>query len=575
MLITLALISFLVALYAIGYFKDVCEKRRYFIQVGGLMVSSYWIVLADNLFLIYLSWEMVGLLSGLLVGLRYTAYPTIQASSYVILMNRLGSLFLLIGILLPTCYLGNSSLYCLKHFYLENHLSLPSWFFWMCAFFVLAALAKMAQFPFFSWLPRAMVAPIPVSSLLHTATVLGVGIYFLCRIGPLLAPAFLHGLVMIGYLTVFLASTSAFAQRRPKRMLAYSTIAHVGLIAAAIGLNMPGHAMWYFVVHTLAKVCLFLCVGIAERFYTHPTSIYSSVSPFSLASIKQLPLAAFSYLLAITALAGLPAINGFSTKELLVQHTLSWSLEGAQRGYIGAYAALLINFFSSFLTIVYLLKSFFLLFLLRPQPYKAALVGEQRGFKIMQASLAILTALLGLTMLPGVEGFIVKQAYTLYPSHATLKAVSRGDVYFIKLWMLATWVAAGIGLFSSLKKLRNKSYTYQQKHIPLLLNGWYFYASTWVVARKALATSNWLAKVEGGFHQTSMYVGTSFLLVGRFVAFIDQKFLSVAGDALANFLTSLSSRYNRLQRSLIQFQLAWILWVIILLLLVGLLVAGT
>jgi NADH-quinone oxidoreductase subunit L len=562
MVVTLALVSFLVALYAMGYFKVAYEKRCYFIQIGGLMVGSYWIILADNLFVVYVGWEMVGLLSGLLVGLRYTVFPTIQAGSYVMLMNRVGSLFLLIGILLAIHYVGTSSLHGLQQFYVENHPGLPTWFYWMCGFFILAALAKMAQFPFFSWLPRAMVAPIPVSALLHTAAVLGVGIYFLCRMGPLLAPAFLHGLVVIGYVTVFLASTSAFAQRRPKRMLAYSTIASVGLITVALGLHMPGHAMWYFVVHTLAKVCLFLCVGIVERFYIRPTSVTYSGWSFTLASIRQLPLAASSYLLAVVVLAGLPALKGFSAKELLIQQTFFWSM---QRGAIGAYVVLLINFFSNFLTILYLFKSFFLLF--PPKMYRTALISEQGDFRVMRASLVMLTALLVLTMLPGVEGFILKQVYALYPSHATFKAISKADAYFMKLWTVAIWAAAGIGLFSFLKRIGNKASAYPQKPIQLLLQGWYLYAGTWVVARKTMAMSRWLVRVEEGLHQASMYMGTSFLLMGRLVAFIDRKFLSAAGYALAGFLVSLGSRYDRLQKGCLQFQLIWTLGAIVLLLL--------
>jgi len=268
MALIVGIIGSAICLYSIGYipeyhehYKEVKDRRRYFAFLMYLFLSAmFGIVFSNNLMWIYFFWEITTLCSFLLIG--YRDDKASQESAFRALnMNLLGGVVFAIGIV--SLYTSSHVMELDKLLQLDkSYVLLPA----VCIAF--AGLVKSAQFPFSSWLTGAMVAPTPVSALLHSSTMVKAGVYIILRVAPVLENTVAAKMLMlIGGVSFLITAFIAISQSNAKKVLAYSTISNLGLIVACAGINTYS-AVWaailLIIFHAVAKSLLFLCVGIIE-----------------------------------------------------------------------------------------------------------------------------------------------------------------------------------------------------------------------------------------------------------------------------------------------------------------------
>ena len=268
MALIVGIIGSAICLYAIGYMseyhehhQEVKDRRRYFVFLIYLFLSAmFGIVFSNNLIWLYFFWEITTICSALLIGYRNDK-PSIESLFRALKMNLLGGVVFAIG--LVYLYTSSHTMELDKLIQLDkSYALLPA----VCMAF--AGLVKSAQFPFSSWLTGAMVAPTPVSALLHSSTMVKAGVYIILRVAPVMENTVAAKMLMlIGGVSFLITALIAISQSNAKKVLAYSTISNLGLIVACAGINTSA-AMWsallLIIFHAVAKSLLFLCVGIVE-----------------------------------------------------------------------------------------------------------------------------------------------------------------------------------------------------------------------------------------------------------------------------------------------------------------------
>lgn len=273
MILIIGIIGSLITVYALGYMKDFQhhhddqpDRRPWFFFVMFIFLGAMvGLVTSNNMIWMYFFWEITSLSSFWLIGFTKTEEATNNAFRALI-MNLLGGLGFAIGIVILGKVFGTlelSSMLALGSVYGEL-IAIPA------VFFAFAGITKAAQMPFNSWLLGAMVAPTPTSALLHSSTMVKAGVFMIIKLAPVLGMSNFAGImtIMVGGITFLMASFAAISQSNAKRVLAYSTIANLGLIVACGGIGTP-EAVWagvmLIIFHAVTKSLLFLCVGTAEH----------------------------------------------------------------------------------------------------------------------------------------------------------------------------------------------------------------------------------------------------------------------------------------------------------------------
>lgn len=267
---TLFIISFLVQLFSISYMKNEKKEYRFYALLNLFNFALGSLFFSPNLFQTYVFWEIAGLVSYLLIGFDYLKHEKSLASKKVFLINRIGDTAFLAGIIMCSYimyeYAPCKNLAELSFFDMNTISTLVSvysshfLFLIICGLFIIGVVVKSAQIPFYPWLQDAMEAKLPVSALLHSSTLVALGVYLIIRMTPFLtlSPSMLKLIVLIGLLTAFVCSLSASVQNHPKKALAYSTSAQFGLMFFAIGTLNIKAGLILFVAHALIKSMLFL-----------------------------------------------------------------------------------------------------------------------------------------------------------------------------------------------------------------------------------------------------------------------------------------------------------------------------
>lgn len=292
LIIALALfvISFLVQAFAISYMKNEPKNYRFFAYLNMFNFSMAGLLFSANLFQMYAFWELVGVLSYLLIGFDYKNRDKSEASRRVLIMNRVGDTALLAGIIMTSYfmynYAGNLSFAGLSFedmnaisTLLYAYTSTPL-FCTVCILFMIGGFVKSAQFPFYTWLQDAMEAKLPVSALLHSATMVVAGVYLIVRLLPFfsLEENLLKIIAGVGIFTALICSILASLETHPKKVLAYSTSANLGLMfLAAGGLNIRA-AILLLVAHAFIKSMLFLALGVKNSYVGFITFLLGGLS---------------------------------------------------------------------------------------------------------------------------------------------------------------------------------------------------------------------------------------------------------------------------------------------------------
>ena len=318
-------VGFLIHLYSVEHMGEDDGYARFFTYMNLFVGFMLVLVLADNLLLLYLGWEGVGLCSYLLIGFWYKHWYNGYAARKAFVVTRVGDTALIVGLFLLFTQLGTLQIQPLMAKAAAawpQGSALPV----AAALLVLGgALGKSAQLPLQTWLPDAMAGPSPVSALIHAATMVTAGVYLIARTNVLfdLAPSVRTTVAVIGAATLLYAGVSALFQVDLKRILAYSTVSQVGYMFLALGVGAWSAGIFMFVTHAFFKALLFLSAGVVIE------ALDDEHDVFKMGGLRtRLPVAFWTFLVGAAALAALPIVTaGFYSKDLIIDRALQ-STEG-------------------------------------------------------------------------------------------------------------------------------------------------------------------------------------------------------------------------------------------------------
>ena len=335
MLVVVSTVSLMVHIYSRGYMKGDDGYTRFFAFLSLFSFSMYGLVLATNLFQIYVFWELVGVSSYLLIGFYYTKASAVAAAKKAFIVTRFADLGFLIGILVMGYYTGTFDFEILNTVNTETGTLALNWaatsfmglsaITWALLLIFIGGAGKSAMFPLHIWLPDAMEGPTPVSALIHAATMVVAGIYLVARLFPMfyfVEDGFaLNVVAYVGAFSALFAAIIALTQNDIKRVLAYSTMSQLGYMMLALGVSgYEGHdglgymaSMFHLFTHAMFKALLFLGAGSVIH------AVHSNYLKDMGSLRKYMPLTNITFLIAALAIAGVPPFAGFWSKdEILV-----------------------------------------------------------------------------------------------------------------------------------------------------------------------------------------------------------------------------------------------------------------
>ncbi len=319
---TVFLISMVVHLFSIDYMKGDKRYNRYFAYLGIFTFSMTGIVFTHNVLMMYIFWELVGLSSYLLIGFWFEKKTASDAAKKAFIVNRIGDLGMFAGILILFITYKTFSFQEIFNAVAAGQLPFNSEFWLTITGLLLfcGAIGKSAQFPLHVWLPDAMEGPTPVSALIHAATMVAAGVYFVVRIFPILSGDALLIIAIIGAISAFIPATIALTQNDIKRVLAYSTVSQLGYMIMALGIGAYVFAFFHLITHAFFKACLFLGSGSVIHSMHHEQDIQKMGG-----LRKKMPITYATFLLASLALSGIPLTSGFLSKDGILVGTLAFT----------------------------------------------------------------------------------------------------------------------------------------------------------------------------------------------------------------------------------------------------------
>ncbi len=350
MLIVISTVSLMVHIYSFGYMHGEKGFQRYYAFLSLFTMSMLGLVLATNIFQMYMFWELVGVSSYLLIGFYYTLHAAVHASKKAFIVTRFADMFFLIGILIFGYYTGSYNFSFAGNVEYLNGVAaftavdsaravaaggflLPT----ALVLMFIGGAGKSAMFPLHIWLPDAMEGPTPVSALIHAATMVVAGVFQIARMFPIwieYAPQSLDVVVVVGAFTAFYAAAVACAQSDIKRVLAFSTISQIAFMMVALGVCLPGYhgavldnhaqlgymaSMFHLFTHAMFKACLFLGAGcIIHAVHSNEMSTMGGLR-------KYMPITHITFLISCLAIAGIPFFSGFSSKDEIITACFEYS----------------------------------------------------------------------------------------------------------------------------------------------------------------------------------------------------------------------------------------------------------
>lgn len=314
MMLVVTGIGSLIHIYAGGYMHDEKSTSRFFAYLNLFVFMMLLLVFGDNMLVMFVGWEGVGLCSYLLIGYWFSDDANAAAGMKAFIVNRIGDIGFLLGIFLTFQYFGTISFSELRGIIATTEMDavkLAGIGLITLAMFV-GACGKSAQIPLYIWLPDAMAGPTPVSALIHAATMVTAGIYMMTRLNFMyyLAPGTLQVVAIVGGLTAFVAASIALVQRDIKKVLAYSTVSQLGYMVMACGVGAFGAGVFHLLTHACFKALLFLGAGSVIYAMHHKQDM------FDMGGLrKKLPITHAVMLVGVLAIIGFPGLAGFFSKD--------------------------------------------------------------------------------------------------------------------------------------------------------------------------------------------------------------------------------------------------------------------
>lgn len=314
-------VGFLIHVYSIGYMHEEEGFTRYFSHLNLFIFFMLFLVLSDSFLGMFVGWEGVGLCSYLLIGFWFQTTAFGQAAKKAFLMNRVGDLGFILGILAMIIAFGSTQFSVV--FSGASHLPIGSGIITVIALLLfVGATGKSAQIPLFTWLPDAMAGPTPVSALIHAATMVTAGVYMVARshVFYMSSPIASTVVLWVGLSTALLGAIIATRQSDIKKILAYSTMSQLGLMVSALGLGAYSAALFHMLTHAFFKALLFLAAGSVIH------ALHGEQNVFKMGGLrKSLPFTFGVFLIGALALAGFPPFSGFFSKDMILLAALEHS----------------------------------------------------------------------------------------------------------------------------------------------------------------------------------------------------------------------------------------------------------
>nr|ARH54722.1 NADH dehydrogenase subunit 5 [Trachys troglodytiformis] len=504
-------ISSMVIYYSDDYMKGDLNLTRFILMVCLFVLSMMLLIISPNMISILLGWDGLGLVSYCLV-IYYQNIKSSNAGMLTALSNRVGD----VAILLSIAWLANYGswsyvfyLDCMKNDYVLQVVSF---------LVVIAAMTKSAQIPFSSWLPAAMAAPTPVSSLVHSSTLVTAGVYLIIRFFNCLNPLLLSFLLLISTITMFMSGLGANFEMDLKKIIALSTLSQLGLMMSIIALGDPILGYFHLLSHALFKALLFMCAGSFIHNFMNCQDIRYMGSIFT-----SMPLTCVFFNISNSSLCGLPFLAGFYSKDLILESASMMELN---------LLIYLMYFVSTGLTVSYSFRLFYY-----------SMLGDFNFLslnKINHDSLIMLIGMGGLIMLVITGGSLLSWILLPFPYFICLS-------FFMKMMTL---MVISFGAFLG----------YQLALLSLNSN----LISLFFIKTSFLFASMWNMPVL-----STLMVSQDFLKLGRYYSkFVDQGWLEYMGSQ--NFYNVLINTSNKMSKvfsnNLKIYLMIFVLWVIFILL---------
>ncbi|MCR8923727.1 NADH-quinone oxidoreductase subunit L [Dasania sp. GY-MA-18] len=461
-------VGFLIHLYSLEFMDDDSSYSRYFAYMNLFVAAMLLLVMADNLLLLYLGWEGVGVCSYLLVGFWYRDPANGKAARKAFVVTRVGDAAMALGLFLLFTELGSLDIQTLLLAADSKWQSgdlIPTI---ATALLLGGAVGKSAQLPLHTWLPDAMAGPTPVSALIHAATMVTAGVYLIARHYSLflLAPITLEAVAWIGLATLLIAAFTALAQQDIKRILAYSTISQIGYMFLALGVGAFSAGIFHLMTHAFFKALLFLAAGAVIHCLHHEHNI------FKMGGLRtRLPIVFWSFLIGSAALAALPFTSGFYSKDPILLS--AWAMPN-----IGSYlwAGGLLG---ALLTAIYSFRLVFVVFFGEAK----TLPNKQPGWK-MSLPLALLC------LLSIIGGWFVLPLDHVFPAYSHGEINHSVEIISIATPLIGLAIAYGLFLGKQLSISGFTQSTLGKALQSFCFSGWRFdalYQLLWVCPYQVLA----------------------------------------------------------------------------------------
>jgi NADH-quinone oxidoreductase subunit L len=495
MVLVVTFVGFLIHIYSAEFMIEDEGYGRFFAYMNLFVASMITLLLGNNLLLLLLGWEGVGLCSYLLIGFWYRDPANGLAARKAFIVTRLGDSALMIGLFLLFTRLGTLQIQDLMQ-RASQQWPTGSTYAVVAALLVLGgAVGKSAQLPLQVWLPDAMAGPTPTSALIHAATMVTAGVYLIARTHVLfsLAPAAQFAVAVVGAATLLLAGFSALTQHDIKRVLAYSTVSQIGYMFLALGVGAWQAAMFHFLTHAFFKALLFLGAGVIIG------ALHEEHSIFRMGGLrKELPVAFWTFLIGGCSLAGLPFLTGgFFSKDLIIWET--WSAEGGHPAFWIAGMA------GALLTSLYTFRLIFRVFFGQPNTPVTKRPGYAMTIPLwILAFLAIVAGYLKEPLLGFLHGALPDtiEARVGGLTETSSEAIA-GIIFLIGLY------------FAYLFHLQKRSLANSLVENPVghALHQWWFsgWGFDWIYDKVFVQPFIWLANVNKGDFVDALYTGVARL----------------------------------------------------------------
>lgn len=382
MLLIITGVGFLIHVYSIGYMWEDEGINRFFSYLNLFVFFMLLLVMGNNYLLMFVGWEGVGLCSYLLIGFWFKNQPFNHAANKAFIMNRIGDLALIVGVVL--IFINYESI-SYSIVFPKVTIGEPVLTAITLLLFV-GATGKSAQIPLYTWLPDAMAGPTPVSALIHAATMVTAGVYMVARnnIMYALSPVSMEVILVVGLATALFAATIALAQNDIKKVLAYSTVSQLGLMFVALGVGAYASGIFHMATHAFFKALLFLGAGSVIHAMHHEQDIRK------MGGLKKyIPITFFTFLVGVLAISGIPPFAGFFSKDDILAKAFEHS------PVAWAVAAI-----ASLLTVFYMFRLLFLTF------YGKTRASEHTIQHVHESPLSMTVPLIALAALSLLGGFM-------------------------------------------------------------------------------------------------------------------------------------------------------------------------